>query len=85
MPPRDPRECPALERALPASIPGGSEYRRAGVIATVLFGDGSWRDVLVKAWLRDDRGRWVMQIEWSAGAERWTETYVYVAGKVREG
>jgi hypothetical protein len=82
--PRDPRECPALERALPASIPDGSEYRRSGVIASVLFGDGSWRDILVKAWLRDDRGRWVMQCEWSSGGERWMETYIYDPERVRE-
>jgi hypothetical protein len=43
VPPRDARECPALERSLPAGAPEGSPYRDADAVALVPSGHGTWR------------------------------------------
>lgn len=72
MPPRDPRECPALERSLPSdAIPDGT-YRAEGIPADVLFGDGEWRQVTIVARWDDRHGT------------GWSEAYLYDAGKFRE-
>lgn len=85
MPPRDPRLCPALERALPADDVRGGPYRADGQRWLVLFGDGDWHPVTVRAWRKDRYGRDVIGIEWHAALETWGESYVAEPGKIREG
>jgi hypothetical protein len=84
MPPRDPRLCPDLERARPADSTGDSDYRSVREIREVLFGDGEWREVQLRAQWLDMAGRLVIQLEWSANRERWTEAYVSDPERVRD-
>ena len=87
VPPRDPRHRPDLERAMPSDDVPGGQYREDGRTWLVLFGDGDWRPVTVKAWRADRRGREVADIEyWDAGelATR-TGSYVVDRQKVRVG
>lgn len=51
----------------------------------MLFGDGHWHPVDVRAWWTDDRGRSVVQIEWTAEMSTWGETYVVDQSKMKEG
>jgi hypothetical protein len=84
VPPRDPRECPALEEALPVDdIPDGT-WRADGSPCEVLFGGGSWRLVTVAARWEDRRGRPVVQLEWSAALTMWSGAYVVVPERIRE-
>jgi hypothetical protein len=84
MPSRDPRECPALEEALPVDdVPDGT-WRADGSPLEVLFGDGSWRLVTVVARWEDRHGRTVVQIEWHAAGTTWGGEYVAAAGQLRE-
>jgi hypothetical protein len=84
VPPRDPRLCPALERALPADDAGYSDYHDGPGYREVLFGDGGWRFVTVKAWWRNAAGRVVVQVEWSIEGETWTEDYLADPKRMRE-
>lgn len=75
MPPRDPRLCPALERALPCdAAPGSSRVPERPEPLEVLFGDGAWHLVSVRAWRRDRYGRDVVQVEWHIGGETFGES-----------
>jgi hypothetical protein len=73
MPPRDARLCPALERALPGDSIDYTDYRVVRELREVLFGDGDWHPVTLRAVWRDRGGRWVAKLEWSIGGETWTE------------
>jgi hypothetical protein len=85
MPPRDPRLCPALERALPADSPGHDPgYRPDRSPWLFLFGDGEWRPVSVRAWWRDRHGREVVQVEWHADGGTYGESYLADPEKMRE-
>jgi hypothetical protein len=85
MPPRDARLCPALERALPGdSDQDPPDYRRVMRPYEILFGDGEWHPVTIRARWSDKAGRLVVKVEWSAAGERWTETYIAEREKVRE-
>jgi hypothetical protein len=42
MPPRDPRLCPVLERALPADFAPGAGIRHASERWLILFSDNHW-------------------------------------------
>ena len=90
MPPRYPRERPALETASPAdSAPGRDHDWRDGFNHRwlMLFGDGEEHPVTVRAWWTDDRGREIVQVEfWDA--ERMTTrggAYLFDPAKAREG
>jgi hypothetical protein len=85
MPPRDPRECPALEVALPADDVDNGTWQALGEPREVLFGDGSWRQVTVIAWWADRHGRPVVQLQWSAQLTMWTGEYLADAERIREG
>jgi hypothetical protein len=86
MPPRDPRLCPALERALPADSPGRDPGWRDGLDLPwrFLFGDHEWHPVAVRARWTDRHGRLVVQIEWHAAGSTWEETYLFDGEKARE-
>lgn len=84
MPPRDPRLCPALERAHPADSPGpGTPVYEPGS-REILFGDGEWHLVHVRAAWTDRYGRTVVSCEWHTGADTWTESYLVDEAKMRE-
>ena len=85
MPPRDPRLCPALERALPADSPGRDPgYRTDRSPWLFLFGDREWHRVQARAWWRDRLGREVVQIEWHAAGSTWSESYLVDRTRMRE-
>lgn len=84
MPPRDPRECPALEVALPVDdVPNGT-WAADGSPCEVLFGDGSWRLVTVVARWEGRHGRGVVQLEWHAAGTTWGGVYVADPERIRE-
>lgn len=86
MPPRDPRLCPALERAMPSdAVPGSAVVCSPPDRLEVLFGDGSWHPVSVRARRRDRCGREVVQIEFCAEGSTWGEAYLFNAERMREG
>jgi hypothetical protein len=85
MPPNDPRLRPALERSLPADAVPGGEIRYARGRWLVLFGDGDWHPVQVRAWRKDRAGRDVADVEWSIAGETWGESYQVDKAKMREG
>lgn len=86
MPPRDPRLCPALERALPADSPGRDPGWRDGLNLPwrFLFGDGEWHVVRARAWWTDRHGRAVVEIEWHAAGDTWNESYLVNREHIRE-
>lgn len=72
---------------MPADDVPGGQYREDGRTWLVLFGDGDWHPVTVKAWRVDRHGREVVDIEyWDAGelATR-TGSFVVDRERVREG
>lgn len=85
MPPRDPRLRPALERALPADdVPGPTTVLDWPERVLVLFGDGEWHPVNVLTRGADRQGREVIGVDWFAGGETWTESYVADRTRMRE-
>lgn len=42
----------------------------------VLFGDGGWYPVEVRAWRKDRSRRYVIDVEWHTGGETWGESYL---------
>jgi hypothetical protein len=85
MPPRDPRLCPALERALPDDdVPGSTRVLDWPEPWKVLFGSGEWRTVRVRQRGRDVRGREVIGVEWFAEGEAWSGSYVVDSERARE-
>jgi hypothetical protein len=82
MPPRDPRLCPALDRALPADDRPGP-VRMERIVWEVLFGDGAWHPVTVRARRTDRLGRDVVDVEWYSEGENWSESYVVDEAKLR--
>ena len=42
----------------------------------VLFGNGKWRVMMVKAWRKDRVGRDVVDVEFWAQGSTWSEAYV---------
>lgn len=82
MPPRDPKLCPALDRAMPADdVPG--TMRDDGTLWDFLFGDGDYHPVTVRAWRTDRLGRDVIDIEWHAAGATWGESYRVDRSKIR--
>jgi hypothetical protein len=65
-------------------VPGG-QYRADGNVWMVLFRDGAWHSVTVKAWRVDRRGRDVVDVEWRAELGTWSGTYLADPEKMREG
>jgi hypothetical protein len=87
MPPH-PRNRPALEAALSRDTrrPGDHGWRSGNREPWLfLFGGGSWLPVEVLAWWEDDHGRTVVQVEYHAELSTWNGTYLFAAGKCREG
>jgi hypothetical protein len=84
MPPRDPRLCPALDRALPGDSGIFLGYRTDDAPWRFLFGDGEEHPVTVRAWWLDKYGRQVVQIEWSIDGSTWSESYIVDLGRMRE-
>lgn len=85
MPPRDPKQCPALERALPADSPGRDPgHRDDNSPWLFLFGSGEWHPVSVRGWWTDRHGRQVVQVEWHADGSTWEESYLAEPEKMRE-
>jgi len=85
MPPRDPRLCPALDRAMPGDSVESSGYREDDNAPwDFLFGSGEWCRVSVRAWWRDRLGREVVQIEWHISGSTYGETYLADPEKMRE-
>jgi hypothetical protein len=85
VPPRDPRLCPDLERAMPAdAVTGRTRVADRPVLREVLFGDGEWHLVRVRSWAADRQGRDVIAVEWYAQGSTWGESYIVADGKVRE-
>lgn len=85
MPPRDPRLCPALERALPADSPGRDPgYRDDRSPWLLLFGDREWHPVTVVAWWTDRHGKGVVQIEWHIDGSTYDESFIVDHSRMRE-
>jgi len=85
VPPRDPRLCPALDRALPADSPGRDPgYRGERSPWLFLFGDHEWHPVTVRARWTDRHGREVVEIEFRAGGDTYGEAYLAEPEKMRE-
>ena len=85
MPPRDPRLCPALERALPADdVPGTSRIPDWPELHLVLFGGGEWHPVSVRSWSTDRYGRTTIGVEWHIDGETWGESYLVDRDRIRE-
>jgi hypothetical protein len=86
MPPRDPRLCPDLQRAMPADSPGHDPGWRDGLNLPwdVLFGDGYFHRVRARAWWHDRHGREVVEVEWSIGGGTFNETYLVDRERMRE-
>jgi hypothetical protein len=85
VPTLDPRLRPALGQAKPADdIPGGP-FRADGSLWLILFADGGWHPVTVKAWRRDRQGQDVIDAEWHAELGTWSGTYVADPERMREG
>jgi hypothetical protein len=82
MPPRDPKLCPALDRAMPADDVAGT-MRDDGTIWLVLFGDGEEHSVTVRAWRTDRLGRDVVDVEWYAAGTTWGESYIADLDRIR--
>jgi hypothetical protein len=84
-----PRDRPSLEIASPGDTTGLGHGWRDGHRHRweMLFGDGRWRPVAVRAWWSDDRGRLVVQVEWwdEAGMTTRGGTYLVDRQKMREG
>lgn len=86
MPP-SPRNSPALEVARPGDTTRRDTGWHRDTSETgweMLFGDGGWRLVDVRAWWADDRGRSVVQIEWTAEMSTWGGSYLFDPEKARE-
>ena len=87
MPPRDPRECPALKEALPADDAGNGTWREVGEPREVLFGHpagNDWREVTIVATWRNRHGERVVQVEWHDGATTWGGAYLADPELIRE-
>jgi hypothetical protein len=88
MPP-SPRNRPALEvaRSRDSRRPGDHGWHRdeSETGWEMMFGDGGWRLVDVRAWWTDDRGRDVVQIYWAAELSTWTGEFVADVQKMQEG
>ena len=84
MPSRDRRLNPALKRALPADSVGYTGWEHVGRLCEMLFGDGAWHPVTVKARWVDRRGRAVVQVEWSIAGDTWLESYRADPERIRE-
>lgn len=83
MPSADPKLCPALERALPDDIrPGSSEPVLFPEPWKILFGDGEMHNASVTGRAAAAGGREVVQVEWSARGELWSEWYYAVGAKM---
>lgn len=86
MAPRDPRLRPALEVSWPADADPAAPARRGSGwdLRLVLFGDGEWHRVTVRAWRTDKAAREVIDVEWRAAGSTWSESYLFNAERVRE-
>lgn len=85
VPPRDPRLCPALERALPAdAVPGSAVVLEQPEPWLVLFGSGEWRTVHVRQRSRDRSGREVIGVEFYIDGGAWSGSYVADPEKMQE-
>jgi hypothetical protein len=87
MPP-SPRNSPALEVALSRDTrrPGDHGWRAGNREPwEFLFGSGEWRDVTVRAWWADDRGREVVQVSWHAEMDTWRGEFIVDRERMREG
>lgn len=84
MPPRDPRLCPALEHAHPADSPdpGPADFPLGS--REILFGDGEWHLVHVRAAWTDRYGRTVVSCEWHIEADTRSGAYLVDEAKMRE-
>lgn len=86
MPPRDPRLCPALKRALPGDHKTGTtRVTEAPEPWSVQFGGESkrWHDVHVVAWAMDNRGREIADVEWYIDGFAWNESFIAERSKMR--
>lgn len=91
MPPRDPKLCPALKRALPGDYAPGSvrvldwpERWECEFGETGENGDPVWRVIRVRSRARNLDGRETILAEWDAGGSTWTEWYQVDAERMRE-
>jgi hypothetical protein len=80
MPPRDPRECPALTEEPPGDDVDNGTWRKLGEPREVLFGDGSWRPVTAVAWWLNRDGQPVVQLQWRS----WGQAYIADPERIRE-
>jgi hypothetical protein len=89
VPPSDPGLCPDLQVARPDDFEGAvSSPVTFPEPWKVKFGGraGKWHDVSVigRAFCPGPDSREIVDIEWSARRERWTETYFAEPGKMRK-
>lgn len=83
MPPTDSKLRPALERVKPDDMrPGSSEPVLFPEPWKILFGDGEMHDVSVTGRAGAAGEREVVQVEWSARGELWSEWYYAVGAKM---
>jgi hypothetical protein len=84
--PRPPRR-PTLERAILADTTAVRSTRRpVSDPWEVVFGEDGvwwWQKVTVIAWWQDDQGRDIAQITWFMSGQRWCDTFVAYAPRMR--
>jgi hypothetical protein len=84
VPPRDPRLCPGRGEASPADNAGAPDWQRVRGPRMILFGDGQWHQVQLRAQWTDRMGRPVIQIEWYVAGEAWGGSYRADPEKIRD-
>lgn len=84
--PRDPRLRPDLEVARPGDIrPRSTRVSVAPEPWSIRFGGSTreWRNVSVRAWATDTRGRDVIDVEWHVNGDTREESFVAERAKMR--
>jgi hypothetical protein len=84
MPPRDPRDGPALTEESPGDDVDNGTWRELGEPRKVQFGDGSWRQATAVAWWLNRHGQPVVQLLWSSGGTMWGQAYIADPARIRE-
>lgn len=69
---------------MPADAVPGGEWREGEGPWAVLYGDGTWRVMVVRAWRKDRHGREVVDVEYRALGTMWCESFIADRKKMRD-
>jgi len=76
--------APAAARPPPPTTPAPPDWQRVRGPRMILFGDGQWHQVQLRAQWTDRMGRPVIQIEWYVAGEAWGGSYRADPEKIRD-